>query len=191
MPRRVLAASPERPGHVEGRVPLDEAHDLGPGGLRGNRPEQVHVIRPQGALFKATCCLCGQRAPDVSQRAPPFVVERFSTLLRDTDDMILAVPLGMTESLAVWHARLPLGETLSGSREGVGRFDSRNCQTLGVPRQSRGFTVIKSMSQKISDNCLNFSVHTVDNKATTREVWHTEGLAWRCRNAQQLNESKT
>jgi hypothetical protein len=35
---------------------------------------------------------------------------------------------------------LPLGGTLSGSPEGVCRFDARNCQTLGVPRQSRGFT---------------------------------------------------
>jgi hypothetical protein len=32
---------------------------------------------------------------------------------------------------------------LSGSLEGVCCFDSRNCQTLGVPRQSRGFTLIK------------------------------------------------
>jgi hypothetical protein len=30
---------------------------------------------------------------------------------------------------------------LSGSLEGVCRFDSRSCQTLGVPRQSRGFTL--------------------------------------------------
>ncbi len=37
--------------------------------------------------------------------------------------------------------RLPLSETLSGSLEGVCRFDSRSCQTLGVPRQSRGFTL--------------------------------------------------
>src|SRR5205807_7757963 len=41
------------------------------------------------------------------------------------------------------HDKLPLGETLSGSPKGVCRFDSRNCQTLGVPRQSRGFTLIK------------------------------------------------
>src|SRR6266699_2179837 len=69
--------------------------------------------------------------------------ERFPTLLRDKDHMILAVPLGMTESFAVWHDKLPLGGTLSGSPKGVCRLDSRNCQTLGVPRQSRGFTMIK------------------------------------------------
>ena len=47
----------------------------------------------------------------------------------------------MAESLDVWHDRLPFSETLSGSLEGVCRFDSRSCQTLGVPRQSRGFTL--------------------------------------------------
>src|SRR3989442_6372285 len=71
------------------------------------------------------------------------MVERFPTILRDKDHMILAVPLGMTESFTVWHDKLPLGETLSGSPKGVCRFDSRNCQTLGVPRQSRGVTLIK------------------------------------------------
>ena len=57
--------------------------------------------------------------------------------------MILAVPLGRTSRLPVWHAKLPLGGTVSGAPKGVWRFDSRNCQTLGVPRQSRGFTMIK------------------------------------------------
>src|SRR5262249_23034534 len=75
---------------------------------------------------------------------PQLMVERFPTILRDKHHMILAVPRGMAESLAVWHDKLPLGSTLSGSPEGVCRFDSRNCQTLGVPRQSRGFTLIKS-----------------------------------------------
>src|SRR6516165_145544 len=74
---------------------------------------------------------------------PQLMVERFPTILRDKHHMILAVPHGMAESLAVWHDKLPLGSTLSGSPEGVCRFDSRNCQTLGVPRQSRGFTLIK------------------------------------------------
>src|SRR4029450_6980650 len=57
--------------------------------------------------------------------------------------MILTVPLGMAESFTVWHDKLPFGGTLSGSPEGVCCFDSRNCQTLGVPGQSRGFTLIK------------------------------------------------
>src|SRR6516165_6101503 len=74
---------------------------------------------------------------------PQLMVERFPTILRDKHHMILAVPHGMAESLAVWHDKLPLGSTLSGSPEGVCCFDSRNCQTLGVPRQSRGFTLIK------------------------------------------------
>ena len=58
--------------------------------------------------------------------------------------MRLAVPRRMAESRAVWPDKLPLGGTLSGSLEGVCRFDSRNCQTLGVPRLYRGFTLIKS-----------------------------------------------
>src|SRR5919108_6508734 len=47
---------------------------------------------------------------------PQLMVERFATILRDKHHMILAVPLGMAESLAVWHDKLPLGRTLSGSR---------------------------------------------------------------------------
>ena len=31
--------------------------------------------------------------------------ERFPTILRDKHHMILAVPLGMAESLIVWHAQ--------------------------------------------------------------------------------------
>src|SRR3989442_13715435 len=77
------------------------------------------------------------------------MVERFPTILRDKDHMILAVPLGMTESFAVWHDKLPLGGTLSGSPKGVCRLDSRNCQTLGVPRQSRGFTMIKLLGAPV------------------------------------------
>src|SRR6266566_10165411 len=79
------------------------------------------------------------------------MVERFPTILRDKDHMILAVPLGMTESFAVWHDKLPLGGTLSGSPKGVCRLDSRNCQTLGVPRQSRGFTMIKLCALSLQD----------------------------------------
>src|SRR2546429_6121198 len=86
------------------------------------------------------------------------MVERFPTILRDKDHMILAVPLGMTESFAVWHDKLPLGGTLSGSPKGVCRLDSRNCQTLGVPRQSRGFTMIKLGTGSVSCNSV-FVLH--------------------------------
>src|SRR6266566_4858528 len=122
---------------------LDETHDLCHGVLRGNREEHVHVIRHQVPLFNPTFLLLGQRAKDLPEMPSQFMVERFPTILRDKHHMILAVPLGMAESLAVWHDKLPLGGTLSGSPEGVCRFDSRNCQTLRVPRQSRGFTLIK------------------------------------------------
>src|SRR2546428_12484991 len=152
VPRIVLASSHERPCNVDGRFPLDEAHDLGHRVLRGNREEHVHVIRHQVPLFNATFLLFGQRAKDFSQMAPQFVVERFPTILRDKHDMILAVPLGMAESFTVWHDKLPLGETLSGSPKGVCRFDSRNCQTVGVPRQSRGFTLIKLCTIQYTSN---------------------------------------
>src|SRR5258708_37057801 len=82
---------------------------------------------------------------------PQVMVEGFPTILRDKHHMILAVPRGMIQSLDVWHDRLPLRATLSGSREGVCCFDSRSCQTLGVPRQSRGFTLgNKALFAKIS-----------------------------------------
>jgi hypothetical protein len=99
------------------------------------------VIRHQVPLFNPTCLLLCQRPEDLPEMPPQLMGERFPTILRDKHHMILAVPYGMAESLAVWHDRLPLSETLSGSLEGVCRFDSRSCQTLGVPRQSRGFTL--------------------------------------------------
>ena len=66
----------------------------------------------------------------------------------------------MAESLDVWHDRLPFSETLSGSLEGVCRFDSRSCQTLGVPRQSRGFTLGNYRKQESLDSqVLDFPIH--------------------------------
>ena len=103
----------------------------------------MDVIRHQMPLFDATLLLLRQRAEDLPKMPSQLMVERFPTILRDKDHMMLAVPLGMTESFAVWHDKLPLGGTLSGAPKGVCRLDSRNCQTLGVPRQSRGFTMIK------------------------------------------------
>ena len=143
MSRLVLPASHAGPGHVDARFPLDEAHNLSHRVLRGHRQEQVHLLPHQVSLCKATFLWLGSCAKDCSAMPPQLVVKRLPTIRRDKYHMLLAVPLGMAESLAVWHDKLPLGRTLSGSPEGVCRFDSRNCQTLGVPRQSRGFTLIK------------------------------------------------
>jgi len=55
----------------------------------------VHVIRHQVALFNPTFLLLRQRAKDLSEMPPQFVVECFPTILRDKHHMILAVPRGM------------------------------------------------------------------------------------------------
>src|SRR5438093_1831554 len=141
VPGIVLAASHKCPGNMDRRFPLDKAHHLRHRVLRGNGEEHVHVIGHQVPLFNTTFLLRSQRPEDLSEMPPQLMVERFPTVLWDKHHMILAVPLRMIESLDVWHDRLPLSETLSGSLEGVCRFDSRSCQTLGVPRQSRGFTL--------------------------------------------------
>ena len=157
VPRIILASSHERPGHVDGRCPLDEAHALGHRVRRRDGEEHGHVSRQQVPLFTATLLVLGSRATDLPTMVPPFVGERLPTILRDQPYMRRAVPRGMAESLSVWHDTLPLGGTLSGSLEGVCCFDSRNCQTVGVPRQSRGFTLInydKMFSVGISDICL-------------------------------------
>jgi len=70
VPCRVLASSHARPGNVDGRFPLDEAHDLGHGVLRGNREEHVHVIRHHVPLLNPTFLLLGQRAKDFPQMPP-------------------------------------------------------------------------------------------------------------------------
>jgi len=95
VPRRVLASSHERPCHVDRRFPLHEADVLGHGVLWGHGEEHVHVIRQQVPLFNATFLVLRQRAKDVPEMPSPFVVERFTTILRDKHPMILAVPLGM------------------------------------------------------------------------------------------------
>src|SRR6267378_1819311 len=141
VPGRVLAAPHKGPSNVDRRFPLEKAHHLRHRVLRRNGEEHVHVIRHQVPLFNPTFLLRSQRPEDLPEMPPQLMVECFPTILRDKHHMILAVPRGMIQSLDVWHDRLPLRETLSGSREGVCCFDSRSCQTLGVPRQSRGVTL--------------------------------------------------
>jgi hypothetical protein len=143
VPRRVLPSSHEGPSNVEGCLPLDAANDLGHRVLRCNGQAPVHVLPQQVSLCNMTFLLLGSRAQDCSKRPPQLVGERLPTILGDKHPMLLAVPRGLAESPAVWHDKLPRGETVSGALEGVCCFDSRNCQTLGVPRQSRGFTLIK------------------------------------------------
>jgi hypothetical protein len=59
VPCIVLPSSHECPCNRNGRFPLDEAHDLGHGVLRGNSEEHVHVLPHQVALFNATFLLLG------------------------------------------------------------------------------------------------------------------------------------
>jgi len=146
VPRRVLASSHARPGNVDGRFPREDAHDLGHRVLWRHRPEHGPVLCQHGPRCNATLLWLGSRAQDFPAMAPQCVRERLPTILRDTPPMLRAVPLGMAESLLVWHDKRPLGGTVSGSLEGVCCFDSRNCQTVGVPRQSRGFTLINVSS---------------------------------------------
>jgi len=47
-------------------------------------------------LFDATLLLLRQRAEDLPKMPSQLMVERFPTILRDKDHMLLAVPLGMT-----------------------------------------------------------------------------------------------
>src|SRR5215475_9218587 len=154
VPGIVLAAPHKGPSNVDRRFPLDKAYHLRHRVLRRNGEEHVHVIRHQVPLFNPTFLLRGQRPEDLPEMPPQLMVERFPTILRDKHHMILAVPRGMIQSLDVWHDRLPLSDTLSGSREGVCRFDSRSCQTLGVPRQSRGFTLGNYTLSPIMSNIL-------------------------------------
>jgi len=52
--------------------------------------------------------------------------------------------------------------------EGVCHFDSRSCQTLGVPRQSRGFTLGNYVMISLEDSVPNF-VHRLFTKYFARE----------------------
>ena len=72
--RVVLASSQERPGNVDGRLPLEEADHLGHGILWGNREEHVHVIRPHMSLFTTTFLWLRQRTKDVPEMPPQCVI---------------------------------------------------------------------------------------------------------------------
>jgi hypothetical protein len=96
VPGIVLAPAHEGPGNVDRRFALDKADDLRHRVLRRDGEQHMHVIRHQMPLFDATLLLLRQAAEDVPEMPPQLMVERFPTILRDKDDMILAVPLGMT-----------------------------------------------------------------------------------------------
>jgi len=81
---------------MERRFALDKANALRHRVLRRNGEEHMDVIRHQMPLFDATLLLLRQRAEDLSKMPSQLMVERFPTILRHKDHMILAVPLSMT-----------------------------------------------------------------------------------------------
>src|SRR4030095_3410874 len=95
IPCIVLTSSHEGPCNMDGRFPLDEAHDLGHRVLRGNREQHVDVIGHQVHLFNPPSLLLGHRANDFTKMASQLVVECFPTVLRDKHHVIRAVPRGM------------------------------------------------------------------------------------------------
>jgi len=121
VPGLVRAASHAGPGTVERRLALDKANALRPRVLRRHGEEPMDVLRQQMPRCEAPLLLLRQRAEALPKMPSPLMGERLPTILRAKDHRIRAVPLGMTESCAVWHAMRPLGGPLRGAPKGVGR----------------------------------------------------------------------
>ena len=56
----------------------------------------MDMIRHEDAFFDPAVLLLSQRPKPIPQMLPQLFVERLATALRNKDDVILAVPLGMT-----------------------------------------------------------------------------------------------
>jgi hypothetical protein len=94
-PRGVLAAPPDGPRHVAGRLPREDADDWGAGilGRQGAAPR--HRSRPQGPGGETTVLVRGARAADRPQMSPSRGVEHLAPGRGATHPMRLAVPRGM------------------------------------------------------------------------------------------------
>jgi hypothetical protein len=78
---------------VDSGFPLEKTDNLGHRMFRWNRKQHVDMIRHEVALFDTAVLLLSQRPKHIPQMLAQLLVERFATVLRDEDRMVLALPL--------------------------------------------------------------------------------------------------
>ena len=132
-----VCPTPER---CEWRSCPSRTHHLRHGILGRNRQQQLHhglasSAPPQSGLPSA--------GPNIRNTAPKCCGRCDTTVsfgIQEEHHMIFAFHFRVLQTLVnnVFHFRFPFVCALSGSHVG-NQNDSRSCQTLGVPRQSRGF----------------------------------------------------
>src|SRR5262249_17184817 len=104
----------ECPGDVDGALSLDVPDHVRDRILRRNRQQHVNVIDHQVPFLDTTLLLLRKRPEDRAEFPLDRAVDRAATTLRDEHDVILAIPLRMTEALVLLHGD-PL-RALGGSR---------------------------------------------------------------------------
>ncbi len=95
----VSLPSAPAPGDGDGALALEKPDDGGDRVLRGYLDAQVHVIRHEMTFHDPAFLLPGQLMEDNTQPFSNFSLDRLASILRDEDDVILAVPLRVGQTL--------------------------------------------------------------------------------------------
>ena len=126
---------------MDGTLPLDEPEDLGHRVLRRDGQQHVDMVEVEMALLHHALALPGQLAQHGPEVFAEFSVQGLPPVLGDPDHMGPCTPTwrGLSSRCRPWK---PLGDSVSFERFTAQEafVFSRNCQTLGVARQSRGVT---------------------------------------------------
>jgi hypothetical protein len=139
--REVLPSPQGGPRNGDGALPLDEPEDLGHRVLRGDGQQHVDMVEVEMALFHQDLALPGQLPQHWPEVFAAFPVPGLAPIVGDPDPMGPCTPTwrGLSSRCRPWK---PPGDRVSFERFTAQEafVFSRNCQTLGVARQSRGVT---------------------------------------------------
>ena len=92
----VTSAACERPGDVNGALALQEPDHLRYRVFRRYRDQHVHVVGEQVAFLDAALLLLGELSEHRPKVAPQLGVQRLAAVLRNEDDVVLALPSTVT-----------------------------------------------------------------------------------------------
>ena len=93
----------ERSRDVDRALPLEEPDNLRDRVLRRDRDHHVHVVRHEMPLLDAALLLLRKRSEDRTEVAAHPSVEYLASAFRNEHDVVLALPLRVTEALIIIH----------------------------------------------------------------------------------------
>src|SRR6266545_6906431 len=101
---------------VDCALALDVPDDLSHRPLRRDRDHHVHMVGHEVSLLHAALLLLGERTKDRTEVAAQRSVQDLAPTFRQENDVKLALPFRVAETLVIVHRRTPFREALSGSR---------------------------------------------------------------------------